>query len=392
MSKDFGICGREKEIQDIYKFVSTKVEKNESAILYLTGPPGTGKTMSISLVLDRMKDVAKLRLNCYKAQSAKVVLSKLCESLDIKLTKKTCESSMMTSLAKKLTGRTCKSFLLVLDEMDQLPKSNNTDFFRTIFSWTKQNFSKLIIVGIANTVTLTARCKASSAFLGTDDRSVDKIIFKPYSSKDIQAILSWYLENDENLEDASVDSKVVELIAKRVAREKGDIRTAIDSLRDTVYDHMSSKRKIEQNISEPYPTPPSTPPLSPCKEKTNLAAAVSSARKRQRVSHFFDDKAPPASEIVLVCLMKLCATSKDSSVESNVFFGKIRDILMKYGTNANHLDVKSVLEQLELQGTILIRKRPRMMSDKILLKASESEISRLSHNKQMILEFVSRFI
>jgi len=391
MDKDFGIRGREKEIRAIFKFVSNHVDASESGILYLTGPPGTGKTMSVNLVLDQFKNIASLSLNCFKAQSSKTVLGKFCDSLSIPVPSKSCDSLLISLLAKKLTGRTCKPFILILDEMDKLPRSSTTNFFHTILSWTKQSFSKLIIIGIANTVNLTARCQAFASFAGSDMGVVEKIIFKPYSSKDIQSILNWYLDNDENFGGTSVDQKVIEFISKKIAREKGDIRTAIDELRDTVYDAMAEKRRLDHPAPETYPTPPSTPPLTPRKDKTNLASAVSSARKRQRESHFFNEKAPPASEIVLICLLKLCSTAKDNSVDSKMFYGKARDILIRYGTNANQLDVKSVLEQLELQGTICFKKRPRMYSDKIVLRSSENEISRICHNKDTIADFISKF-
>lgn len=390
MDKDFKICGREQEIKTIHKFVAEHISNNDSGIMYLTGPPGTGKTMSVDLVLDEFKDINKLRLNCFKAQSSRVVLTKLCSALDIKIPLKPCETQLIDLITKKLSGRTCKPFLLVLDEMDKLPRTNNSNFVRTIFSWTKQSFSRLVIIGIANTVNLTARSQAFATFVGSCDHTVTKIIFKPYNSKDIQAILNWYLENDENFEDADVDAKAIELISKRIAKEKGDIRTAIDTLRDTVYDSLAEKRKQEDSMmTESYPTPPSTPPPAKFREKTNLTSVVNSTRKRQRESHFFEEKAPPASEILLICLMKLCSATKDSSIDSNAFYGKARDILNRYGTTTSHLDVKSLLEQLEAQGTIAFKKRPRMMSDKIMLKASESEITRLSRNKQIILDFIS---
>lgn len=387
MDKDFGICGRDKEIKEIYKFVTSHVENNKSGILYLTGPPGTGKTMSVNQVLDRVGAVTKLRINCFKAQSSKLILQRICESVGLKRLLNSSEPEMVAQLGKKFSGRTSKPHLIVLDEMDQLPKSKNINLFRTIFSWTRQDFSKLIIIGIANTVNLTARCQTLSTYLGDEHSDVEKIIFKPYNSKDIKSILNWYLENDENFEEAAVDSKALDMISMKFARENGDIRGAINALR-TVIDDVSQQKHEAKPKRDQFPTPPSTPPPSPCKEKTNLASVIGSVRKRQRESHYFGDKAPSHDKIVLVCLQRMCSTSKDGGVDIKTFMGKVADILHKYRAESCSISIRSALEQLESQGLLVFKKRSRMLSDKIILKASENEISRLVPDRDSIMNFI----
>lgn len=393
MDKDYGICARGKEIKQIFKFIQDNVETNKSGILYLTGPPGTGKTMSVNLVLDKVCDIQKLHLNCFKATSSKSILNRICEYIGIEKGRKN-ESEMIAQITKMFSSRSSKPFLMVLDEMDQLPKSSNSNLFRTIFSWTKLNFSKLIIVGIANTLNLTARCQTVANILGPEYSHVEKIIFKPYSSKDINLILNWYLENDENFEDALVDPKALDLISKKYARDRGDIRGALNALRSAVDDVLAAKKKKEEEkvceISQ-YPTPPSTPP-PPCKETTNLASVANSVRKRQRESHYRNDTALPLHEIILVCLFKLCSASKDGGVDKREFYGKASDILQKYGCDSVSLNIGAALEQLEMQGLVIFKKRPGMRSDRIILKASESEVSRLAQNKDLISGFLQNTI
>lgn len=391
MDKDFGICGRNNEISEIYQFITDHVEGNKSGILYLTGPPGTGKTMSVNLVLKKIDTIGKIHLNCFKATSSKSVLTQLWEALNMGSLSRRSESEMIAKLASKLSGRTCKPFLMVLDEMDQLPKSSNSNLYTTIFSWTKLSFSKLIIVGIANTLNLTSRCQTVVKILGNDYNQVQKIIFRPYSSKDISSILNWYLENDDRFEDALVDPKAVEMISKKFARDRGDIRGAINALRDTITDVLNETRrktKEEERHLESFPTPPSTPPPYPCREKTNLASVANSVKKRSRQSHYHNDNALVHHEIILVCLHKLCAASKDGGIDKREFYGKVSDILKRYEADPSKISIDASLEQLEMQGLLVFKKRSGMQSQRIILKASDSEITQLANNIETIKNFI----
>jgi cell division control protein 6 len=391
MDKDFGICGRNKEITEIYQFINDHVESNKSGILYLTGPPGTGKTMSVNLVLDKIDKIGKIHLNCFKATSSKSVLIKIWDALGMGKHTRINESEMIAKLANKLSGRTCKSFLMVLDEMDQLPKSSNSNLYSTIFSWTKLSFSKLIIVGIANTLNLTSRCQTVVKILGSDYNQVQKIIFRPYSSKDINSILNWYLENDENFEDALVDPKAVEMISKKFARDKGDIRGALNALRSAVDDVLALQRQKSQEEdrrAEAFPTPPSTPPPTPCKEKTNIASVANSVKKRQRQSHYLNDHALVHHEIILVCLHRFCSSSKDGGIDKREFYGKASGVLERCGADPSKLSIDSSLEQLEMQGLLVFKKRSGMQSHRIILKASDSEVTQLAHNMKLIEGFI----
>lgn len=393
MDKDLGICAREKEIKQLQEFISSHVEDKKSGILYVTGPPGTGKSMCVNLVLDRIEDqLTTTRLNCFKAQTMQVILKTICDSVNLKTkNSRLNESEMIAQLEKKFSGRTSKPHLIVLDEMDQLPKSRVNSPFKTIFSWTKQNMSKLLIIGIANTVNLTARCQALSNYAGEGYNNIVKIIFKPYSSKDIKSILNWYLENDENFEEASVDTKALDMISMKFAREKGDIRGAINALRSSLDDYNQQKLEESKRIDQ-FPTPPSTPPLTPCKEKTtNLASIAGSVRKRQRESHYFKDQIPASDKIVLVCLQRLCSKSKNASVDMKAFIGRAADALHKYKADSGSLVIRSALEQLESQGLLSFKKGPRA-TNKIVLKASDLEIIRFVPDYELIKSFIQTIV
>lgn len=386
-----GICGRNKEIKEIQQFISSKISRKQSGILYLTGPPGTGKSMSVQYVLDNMKDIPKLNINCLRAQSSKVILSKICSQVGLEKFTKFNESEMINRLSKKFTGRTTSAHLIVLDEMDQLPKSKNVDLIRTIFSWPNQDNSKLILVGIANTVNLTSRYQTISHIIGKDDQHMTKIIFRPYNIKDVREILNWYLENDENFEEGSLEPKVLDMIASKCARENGDIRNALNSLKSAIDDSLAQQRHKTESELPNIPdllTPPATPPPnSPCKEKTNLPSFVNSVKKRQRTTNYKEDQFPFPHQIILTCIYKLCSTRKDSVVDSQRCKELVELVMQKYGYKTARDDYRAMLDNLELQGLIGLKKgRPK---DRVVLKISDNELTNLVQRKDMIMDSIN---
>lgn len=392
MDEDFGICGRNKEMNVINKFVQTKIESKQSGILYLTGPPGTGKTMCVNYVLSKIQEVPTLYLNCIRAQSSKSIITKICNFVGLSKFTKHNESEMISRLSKKFSGRTSETYIIVLDEIDQVPKSKNVDLFRTIFSWQNQAHSKLVIIGISNTFTLTTKIELIDQIMGRRQNRITKITFKPYSSKDIKAILQWYLENDESFEDTIIDSKALDLIAIKFAREKqGDIRGAIEAMRNSIDDVVKHSIKLSKDTQNIMPTPPSTPPPSPCKEKTtNIASVANSMRKRQRTTHYMDDLFPFSHQIILVCLFRLSSKTNSHAIDSIMCLNFVNEIASRYGMKFSVDEYRSMVDSLETQGLIKIKKgRPR---EKIILKSSENEVTNLVKRKDMILELLNNMV
>lgn len=388
-NENIGLCGRTKEISQIQDYLKSCIDAKKSGVLYLAGPPGTGKTMSIQYVLNRLKSISILNLNCAKAQSSKVILKSMCRGVGLERFANASEVEMIERLTKKFSSRVSKPYLIVLDEMDRLPKSKNEDLFKQIFSWPNESNSKLILIGIANTFNLDPR------FLSRKDRTkFMKIIFTPYKSKQIREILRWYLENDENFEGSQVDMPALQLISAKFA-DTGDIRGAVNALRSCLDDTSKSNRKkyTHPQSAQPkedsiYPTPPSTPPLTPRKNTTNIASVSTSIRKRSIKSLYEDDSAPFQHEFILTCIYKLCST-KERSTKVSTCTALAEKILLRLNFRMTNNELVSILDNLEAQGMIRFKKGKGF--DRIVLLATESQIDDHIKNKDQILTILNRY-
>lgn len=389
-----GLCGRNEEIAKVREFITSRIKSKKSGILYLTGPPGTGKTMSVKYVLDGIRSVGILKINCARVSSSKYILSSLCNSVDLQKFSNSSESEMISRLTKKFSSRISEPYVILLDEMDQLPKSRSEDLFKKIFSWPEETHSKLILIGIANTVNLTSRYRTICSIIGKDDSHVVKIVFKPYSSNDIKQILRWYLENDENFEDALVDQKAIDLIAMKCSRDRGDIRGALNALRSVLDDVNQQNHKptspTPKDISH-YPTPPSTPPpITPCKEsRTNIASVANSIKKRSKRTNYKDDVFPFQHQVVLTCIQKFCSKSKASSMPLKQCTDLSLILLKDLGIDSSTDDIRCVIDNLQTQGLITLKKGRDTM--RLMLLASECELTSLIQRKDMILTSLKKY-
>ncbi|VDM78070.1 unnamed protein product [Strongylus vulgaris] len=120
-----------------------------------------------------------------------------------------------------------KHFVLVLDEIDLLASKTNS-FLYTAFQWPHTMNSKLIIIGIANSIDLTERLLPKLK-LGHEPQT---LVFTPYSKETIAEILKEKMSADS---DDTMDVKAVELCSRKVAAMSGDLRAALHVIKHTRY-------------------------------------------------------------------------------------------------------------------------------------------------------------
>lgn len=231
------IIGRSQERSTITSFWNETVKQQDSTdpkrILYICGTPGTGKTALLHEMLPGLvtKGLRVVERNCMMFESPSDVLYELaCELIGKEkqyITRQLCTSEQQnvcraihTSLVKD--GR---RVVLILDEIDQLLDAHESgkSLLKAVFRWAADVACPLTIIGIANSIDLTARHVPSSL-----QALAETLYFAPYQVEDIVAILTDRLKRANTSTSAPlIQPLAIELCSRKVAAI-GDLRKALE--------------------------------------------------------------------------------------------------------------------------------------------------------------------
>lgn len=78
--------GREEELTKLNDFIHNHLQNNTSGSLYISGPPGTGKTACLGNVLDQhgmKKNFKIVNINCTSIESPKAIYSRIATQLNL---------------------------------------------------------------------------------------------------------------------------------------------------------------------------------------------------------------------------------------------------------------------------------------------------------------------
>lgn len=237
------LTSREMEIERLENFLNEHLENEESASIYVSGQPGTGKTASLSYILQQPKikeGFKQVYINCTMMKSAASIYSRVCKELGLKMTATT-EKACVKAIEKYLQ-KTHKMILLVLDELDQLDSKRQSVLY-SIFEWPVLPNSRIVLVGVANALDLTertlprlqARCSLKPHTLH----------FAPYTKEQIIKIFVAVLANDDK---ANVFSPVaLQMLAAKIAAVSGDMRRALDIGRRVI--EVANRNRFAENKS-----------------------------------------------------------------------------------------------------------------------------------------------
>ncbi|KAK0610277.1 Origin recognition complex subunit 1 [Lasiodiplodia hormozganensis] len=292
------LIGREEERDELQQFVSSRVGPRKSGCLYISGPPGTGKSALVSEVCQELDDatVKRAYINCMSAKSASELYVKLLE--EIGEADDVLEGTEQETL-RKIMFRREVSYVVTLDEVDYLLELD-LELLYNIFEWAMRPKSSLILLGIANALDFTDRFLPRLKSRGLKPQLLP---FMPYTASQVAAVinskLKGLLPTDTT---ASADfvpflhPTAIQFLAKKVAAQTGDLRKAFDICRraidmiesDTREQHA---RKSAEESSDPVATPSKTilienmnlssPARTPT--KTSRHSAVASSLSKLRV-------------------------------------------------------------------------------------------------------------
>ncbi|XP_057777524.1 origin of replication complex subunit 1-like [Salvia miltiorrhiza] len=240
---------RDREMDEITTFIKGAIcdEQCLGRCLYVHGVPGTGKTMSVLAVMRNLKsevDAGSIRPYCFveinglKLASPENIYSVIYEGLTGHRVgwKKALNFLNARFSNENKCGKDTRPCILLIDELDLLVTRNQAVLYN-ILDWPTKPNSKLIVIGIANTMDLPEKLLPRiSSRMG-----IQRLCFGPYNYQQLQEIISSRLKGIDAFEKVAI-----EFASRKVAAVSGDARRALEICRRAaeVADYRAKKTAL----------------------------------------------------------------------------------------------------------------------------------------------------
>ncbi|XP_068637543.1 origin of replication complex subunit 1B-like isoform X2 [Aristolochia californica] len=227
---------RDKEMEEITSFIKGALCEDQclGRCLYIHGVPGTGKTMSALAVMRYLRseiDAGSIRPFCFveinglKLASPENIYRVLYEALTGHRVgwKKALHllNRRFSEDNRKVGKEDNQPCILLIDELDLLVTRNQSVLYN-IIDWPTKPNSKLIVIGIANTMDLPEKLLPRiSSRMG-----IQRLCFGPYNYQQLQEIIWSRLRGLDAFE-----NQAVEFASRKVAAISGDARRALEICR-----------------------------------------------------------------------------------------------------------------------------------------------------------------
>ncbi|XP_070172804.1 cell division control protein 6 homolog isoform X1 [Polyergus mexicanus] len=383
--------GREEQLAKLQKFFQKHLEKETSGSLYVSGPPGTGKTASLFKIMQQSNLRSKLKIvyiNCTSMKSAAAIYAKIIQELAITSAIKSGKNGKAI-IERYLTSKN-KSLLLVLDEIDQL-ESKKQSVLYSIFEWPSIPESKLILVGIANALDLTdrilprlqARCELKPTL----------IHFAPYTKQQIFDIISARL-NQANANGVFTPS-AIQLLAGKVAAISGDIRRALDISRRVV--ELAESHQVAQVLR---PTNDNDTNIESLKQETEVTEKPVDLKEVVTILNGVyggtqnidqeQDTFPLQQKLLLCSLLLILNKGRNKDVT----VGKLHEVYKKVCKKRNIFAVDdsefvNLCSLIETRGILRVVGKKEARLCKVNLQWDQEELDAALQDKQMMADIIN---
>ena len=289
------LVGRDEEREQLSGFVERCVGSGSAGCLYVSGPPGTGKSALLDEVCQQhreAKNVTMSVVNCMSVRNAKDLSGKLSEDLGFK---ENAGFEYLRTCFTQKKAKDTKKYLVILDEVDCLVDLD-LGLLYSLFEWSMQPCSRLILIGIANALDLTDRFLPR---LKSRNLKPALLPFMPYSAAQIAQVLTSKLKTLAPADSTTVpflQPAAIQFCAKKVASQTGDLRKAFDICRRAI--DLAEQETRERDSKAALMDSPSKTPLM---ENINLSSPVASrsptkSPSKPRISQTYTvDTAPKAT-------------------------------------------------------------------------------------------------
>lgn len=268
------LIGRDTEREEVTSFIQKGIESKDGGCMYISGPPGTGKSALVEEVCHDLKleNMAKVaNINCVSMRNSRDIYGRLVEEFsDGSQIFKKSQAEVLRGifLPKK---KSADFYVVSLDEIDHLLNSD-VDILYTLFEWSMQKSSHLILIGIANALDLTDRFLPRLKAKNLKPRLLP---FLPYTAAQITSVITTRLQSllpsGHNAPENYVPflhPAAIQLCSRKVGSQTGDLRKAYELVRCAIdIVEKETQQKLDNGDASV---------LSPCKtplvENTNLSS------------------------------------------------------------------------------------------------------------------------
>ena len=277
------LIGRECERKELHNFIEEGIRSKKGRCIYVSGPPGTGKSALVSEVCQDISSAERVRtayINCMSAKCSKDVYGKLLEGL-VGNNVETEQDDVARLRALFIPKKKSPNFLYVvtLDEIDYL-LALDLEILYTLFEWSLHRSSRLIVLGIANALDLTDRFLPRLKARNLKPRLLP---FLPYTAPEIASVITTKFKSLSST-DSGIPAEYVpflhpaaiQLCSKKVASQTGDLRKAFDIVRRTI-DVIEAETKQKYRSDIAFQSMPTTAGRIPLSENPNLCSPQQAA-------------------------------------------------------------------------------------------------------------------
>ncbi|KUJ22363.1 cell division control protein Cdc6 [Mollisia scopiformis] len=278
------LVGREAEREELSSFIERGIEKTSGGCIYVSGPPGTGKSAMVNEVTETFEESATLRkeyINCMSMKTSKDLYGKLletfCEGVDV-LEGDELKALQAIFVPKK---KTKSVYVVTLDEIDHV-LSLDLEILYKLFEWSLQKSSHLVLIGIANALDLTDRFLPR---LKARNLKPQLLPFLPYTVIQIKTVITTRLKSLLAADSPTPEylpflhPAAIELCSRKVASQTGDLRKAFDICRRAIdLIETETKQKHEAALQEQQLQ--DSPSKRPLEENNNLSSPISTPPRK----------------------------------------------------------------------------------------------------------------
>ncbi|KAF2671468.1 cell division control protein Cdc6, partial [Microthyrium microscopicum] len=278
------VIGRENEKEELTTFISKRFKTKSSGCVYISGPPGTGKSALVTEILHELQEtfiVQTSYCNCMSIKNVNDIYAKLFDDFGAADVLQGDETAGL----KKIFHSKTQSHFIILDEIDHL-LDVDLDLLYQLFEWSLKKTSSLVLVGIANALDLTDRFLPR---LKAKNLKPHLIPFMPYSVKEISSIITSKLntlmpvnETEPSTHVPFIHPTAIQFLAKKVAAQTGDIRKAFAiALRAIDLIETETQTSLSKSAGEMSPSISPSPSKTPLSENIFLSSPTKTKSPRK---------------------------------------------------------------------------------------------------------------